>query len=110
MSITMNLYYTGTKGSARKFAEEMVSSGTVDAIRAEPGNLKYEYFTPFDDPETVLLIDSWSSQEAIDAHHASPMMQTIAELRSKYDLHMRAERYVSDESGVPAKDQAFLRK
>ena len=110
MSITMNLYYTGTNGSARKFAEEMVSSGTVAAIRAEPGNLKYESFTPFDDPETILLIDSWESQEAIDVHHASPMMQTIADLRSKYDLHMRAERYVSDEGGVSAKDQAFLRK
>ena len=110
MSITMNLYYTGTDGSAQKFAEEMISSGTVAAIRAEPGNLKYEYFTPFDDPETVLLIDSWESQEAIDVHHASPMMQTIADLRSKYDLHMRAERYVSDESGISAKDQAFLRK
>ena len=35
MSITVNLYYTGRDGSARKFAEEMVSSGTVDAIRAE---------------------------------------------------------------------------
>ena len=46
MSITVNLYYTGRDGSARKFAEEMVSSGTVDAIRAEPGNLKYDYFIP----------------------------------------------------------------
>ena len=26
MSITMNLYYTGTNGSARKFAEEMEQS------------------------------------------------------------------------------------
>lgn len=110
MSITMNLYYTGTDGSARKFAEEMISSGTVDAIRAEPGSLRYEYFFPMNDQETVLLIDSWASQEAIDIHHASPMMQTIAELRSKYDLHMRAERYVSDEGGVPEKDQSFLRK
>ena len=110
MSITVNLYYTGTNGSARRFAEEMVSSGTVAAIRAEPGNLKYDYFTPLDDPETVLLIDSWESQEAIDVHHASPMMQTIASLRNKYDLHMRVERYVSDESGVPEKDQAFIRK
>ena len=110
MSITMNLYYTGTNGSAQKFAEEMISSGTVDAIRAEPGSLRYEYFFPMNDPETVLLIDSWASQEAIDIHHASPMMQTIAELRSKYDLHMRAERYVLDEGGVPEKDQSFLRK
>ena len=33
-SITMNLYYTGTDGNARKFVEEMESSGTADAIRA----------------------------------------------------------------------------
>ena len=33
--ITMNLYYTGENGNARKFVEEMESSGTADAIRAE---------------------------------------------------------------------------
>ena len=88
MAITVNLRYTGTNGNARAFAEEMISSGTVDAIRSEPGNLRYEYYTPLDDPETVLLIDSWTDQTAIDAHHASPMMQIIANLREKYDLHM----------------------
>ena len=33
MSITVNIYYTGENGSARKFAEEMISSGTVEAKR-----------------------------------------------------------------------------
>ena len=33
--ITMNLYYTGENGSARKFMEEMESSGTASAIRAD---------------------------------------------------------------------------
>ena len=33
MAITVNLYYTGTNGNARKFAEEMESSGTAKAIR-----------------------------------------------------------------------------
>ena len=108
--ITVNLYYTGTNGNARKFAEEMESSGTADLIRAEKGNIRYEYFFPMKDPETVLLIDAWESQEAIDAHHASPMMAKIAELRDKYDLHMKVERYVSDEDGVPAKDEEFIRK
>ena len=110
MAITMNLYYTGTGDAARRFAEEMESSGTADAIRAREGNLCYRYFQPLDDPETVLLVDSWASQEALDEHHASPAMQTIAELRDKYDLHMRAERYVSDEGGVPQHDAAFLRE
>ena len=35
MSLTVNIYYTGSGGSARKFAEEMTSSGLVEAIRAE---------------------------------------------------------------------------
>ena len=109
MSITVNLYYTGTNGSAKKFAQEMESSGTADKIRAEKGNLRYEYFFPMNDPETVLLIDSWESQEAIDIHHASPMMQTIASLREKYDLHMRVERFVSDEDYSEDKDSSFIR-
>lgn len=108
MPITVNLRYTGTDGNARKFAEEMISSGTVDAIRAEEGNLRYEYYQSLDDPETILLIDSWASQEAIDAHHASPMMKTIAALREKYDLHMTVERYTAAET--PETENQFIRK
>ena len=76
----------------------------------EPGNEKYKYFIPLDDPETILLIDSWKNQESLDAHHASPMMQELADLRKKYDLHMRVERYISDENGIPSSDQKFIRK
>ena len=108
--ITVNLYYTGTDGSARAFAEEMVSSGTVAAIRAEDGNVRYEYFFPMEDPETVLLIDQWRDQEAIDVHHASPMMAQIAALREKYDLHMKVERFVSDDSGLPEQDMKFIKR
>ena len=105
--ITVNLYYKGTNGSARAFVEEMESSGIADAIRAEEGNLRYEYFQPIGDPETVLLIDSWSDQAAIDAHHASPMMKQLAGLRDKFDLHMTVERYVSDNY---ESDEKYLRK
>ena len=110
MAITVNLYYTGEGDNARKFAEEMVSSGTVAKIKAEAGNIRYDYFFPMDDEHTVLLIDSWENQEAIDVHHASPMMKTIMELREKYDLHMKVERYVSDEGGIPQKDVAFIKE
>ena len=105
--ITVNLYYKGKNGSASAFVDEMESSGIADAIRAEEGNLRYEYFQPIGDSETVLLIDSWSDQAAIDAHHASPMMKQLAGLRDKYDLHMTVERYVSDEY---KSDEKYLRK
>ena len=108
MPITVNLRYTGVDGNALKFAEEMITSGTVDAIRAEEGNLRYEYYQSLDDPETILLIDSWASQEAIDAHHATPMMATIASLREKYDLHMTVERYTG--ADMPDTDNQFIRQ
>ena len=105
--ITVNLYYTGSNGSARAFAEEMEKSGIAADIRKEPGNLRYQYFQPLDDPETVLLIDSWTDQAAIDAHHASPMMTCLAALREKYDLHMTVERFVSEDLGA---DEKYIRK
>ena len=110
MSIAVNIYYTGQNGSARAFAEEMTQSGVVSAIRAEEGNERYAYFFPMDDPETVLLIDRWRDQAAIDAHHASPMMGQIAALREKYDLHMRVERYVSDDRGMTDNDRKFVKE
>ena len=96
MSITVNIYYTGENGNARKFAEEMTAIGIVDRIRAEEGNERYEYFFPMDDSETVLLIDRWKDQQALDIHHKTEMMTEIAGLRKKYKLRMKVERYVDE--------------
>lgn len=93
MSFTVNIYYTGKNGSAKEFAREMTESGLVNKIRAEEGNERYEYFFPLDDPETLLLIDRWRDQQALDDHHKSEMMEEIAALREKYALRMRVERY-----------------
>ncbi len=108
MPIIVNIKYTGVDENALKFAEEMTASGTVAAIRAKEGNLRYEYYQSLDDPETILLIDSWESQGAIDRHHATPMMATIAALREKYDLHMTVERYTPADQ--PETDDRFIRK
>lgn len=105
----IHILYTGAHGNAQRFAREMLSSGTVEAIRAVPGNLQYDYFVPIQDPESVLLVDAWENQAALDAHHASPMMQKIAHLREKYDLHMQVQRFTEEES-IPDKDKAFIRK
>lgn len=108
--ITMHLHYTGKSGQAHAFAQEMESRGIADRIRSQAGNTRYQYFQPLDDPDTILLIDSWTDQAALDIHHASPMMQEILDLREKYQLTVHAERYQSDEDGIPEHDQAFIDK
>lgn len=93
MSLTVNITYTGRDGSARRFAEEMTSSGIVARVRAEEGNEGYEYFFPMEGGESVLLIDHWRDQAALDRHHQSELMPQIAALREKYGLRMRVKRY-----------------
>ena len=105
--LTVLIRYKGTNGSARRFAEEMISSGIVAQIRKEEGNLRYEYFFPHEEDETVLLIDSWIDQEALDKHHKLPLMKKIKNLREKYDLHMEVEKY---SSLIDDKDEKYIRR
>ena len=106
--ITINIYYKGINGNAKKFMNEMISSGIVDEIRKEKGNLKYQYFVPVDDDETILLIDSWESQEALDFHHSLPLMTKIIELRNKYDLHMEVKYFTAINNNH--RDDKYIRK
>ena len=93
MAFTINIYYTGENGNAKKFAEEMISSGIIDKVRAEKGNEKYEYFLSTEDPETVVLMDKWKNEEALNIHHKSEMMKEISKLREKYKIKMRVEKF-----------------
>ena len=108
MVLTVNIYYKGKDGAAIAFAKEMTETGIAAEIRSKEGNLRYDYFLPLEDKETVLLIDQWANQEALDLHHQSATMQRILELRQKYDLRMEVERYIEDESGIPEGDEQFI--
>lgn len=44
MSLIINIYYTGEQGNARRFAEEMISSGIVDKVCAEDSNENIKEF------------------------------------------------------------------
>lgn len=93
--LTVIITYKGELDNLKLFVDEMFSSGTVDNIRKEEGNMRYEYFFPLNDNNRLILIDSWKDQESLDRHHASNMMNIIIKLRNKYNLHMEVEKYIS---------------
>ena len=101
MKISINIYYKG-KG-AQDFAREMLDSGLVERIRAQEGNISYEYFIPFDRKNCILLVDEWTSQKALDIHHQSAIMDEIIRLRDKYDVTMEVHKYKEIEN---SKDKA----
>ncbi|MBR3627157.1 MAG: antibiotic biosynthesis monooxygenase [Bacteroidaceae bacterium] len=90
--LVINIRYTGENGAARKYVEEMEKSGIADRIRAIEGCIGYEYFFPANDPEGVLLIDTWEDQAALNRYHSSPAMTEASALREKYNLGNRQIR------------------
>lgn len=100
--LIINIRYSGENGSARKYVEEMESSGIAARIRAIEGCIRYDYFFPADDPEGLLLIDEWAGQEALDRYHSSPAMKEAAALREKYKLGGRQIRRFHPEATMAA--------
>ena len=96
MSITRIVYYTGENGSARRFVRDMEESGAASLIRREDGNERYEYFFSANDRETVMLVDQWRDQDAINVHEHSLMKKDVLALRKEYGLSIRIERYYSE--------------
>ena len=112
--LVINIRYTGENGAARKYVEEMESSGIADRIRAIEGCIGYEYFFPANDPEGVLLIDTWEDQAALNRYHSSPAMTEASALREKYNLGNRQIRMFNPvtpggaggQGGAPARQGA----
>ena len=55
--ITVNIRYTGSDGSARAFADEMITSGTVAAIRAEEVGVHSVWLRGFDSQQVAEVFD-----------------------------------------------------
>ena len=91
--ITINIRYNAPDGNTLKYMKDMEATGFADSIRAIPGCLRYDYFIPQDDTQSVLLIDSWEDQEALNRYHNSPVMKKAEALRAKYQLERKAEMF-----------------
>lgn len=91
--LVVNLYYLGRNGNAKAYAEEMLARGLVDAIRKEKGCISYEYYYPENNPDEVLLVDKWVDEEALEAHHNTPIMEEIIKLHRKYNLTLKVEKF-----------------
>ncbi|MFO3667866.1 antibiotic biosynthesis monooxygenase family protein [Anaerococcus kampingiae] len=105
MTLTINILYKGK--DSKKFAKEMTEKGIVDRIRAQKGNIKYEYYQSLEKDDEILLLDIWENQEALNIHHQSPMMDEIIKLREKYDIRMQVHKYQEIEG---SNDDKYIRK
>lgn len=71
-------------GKREGFVEAVRCEGILDAIRAEEGCLRYDYYYSDSDPSELLLIEAWESKQHQQAHIAQPHMARLRAIKGDY--------------------------
>lgn len=66
------------------FIEKVKLTGVLDAIRAENGCIKYDYYLSEKDPCELLLIEQWESYQHQQTHLTQPHMDTLRSFKGDY--------------------------
>lgn len=71
-------------GKREAFLAKMKETGVLDAIRAEDGFLKYDYYLSEKDPEELLLLEQWETKQHQQIHMGQPHMDQMRTFKDDY--------------------------
>ena len=91
--LVFNVTFHCRPGRRDAFLDAVRAEGIMDAARAEPGNLQYDWFLPADGGDDVLLIEKYRDADAVAAHVGSAHTARLVELKETYVADMVLEKY-----------------
>ncbi len=71
-------------GRREAFIERVKAEGILDAIRAENGCIRYDYYLSEKDETELLLIEQWESKQHQQIHIEQPHMAQLRALKDGY--------------------------
>lgn len=66
------------------FIQKVKETGVLDAIRAEDGCIRYDYYLSEKDSNELLLIEQWESKQHQQIHIKQPHMDTLRSFKDYY--------------------------
>ncbi len=66
------------------FIKKVKETGVLDAIRAENGCFRYDYYLSEKDDNELLLIEQWESKQHQQIHLEQPHMVKLREFKGDY--------------------------
>ena len=82
----LNLFviYTAKPGMREAFLNAVKSSGILQRILDEKGCRRYEYFASVQNPDTLLLAETWENAELQKIHMTQPHMTELKAIKERY--------------------------
>lgn len=78
------VYTAAEVGGREAFVSEVKAAGYDRIIREEDGCISYDYYAAMEDPNKLLLIERWESEEKQQIHIKQPHMTELRMIKDKY--------------------------
>ena len=91
--IVLNVTYKCKPGMREKFLEKIRAERIDAACRAEEGNIKYDYYTPTDGSDDLLLVEKWADADALAAHGRQAHFARLGEMKAEFVKDTLIEKF-----------------
>ena len=95
--IIVRVKYRTPEGQRDAFLQQLFDEGLPQACRAEEGNICYDYFLNYEDPNEILLLEMWKDGTALAKHGKEPHFTRIGQVRIEAGVQSTVESYDAKE-------------
>ena len=81
---TIYVKFTCLPEKREAFIQKVKETGILAAIRAEDGCIRYDYYLSEKDPNELLLLEQWQTNEHQQIHIGQPHMARLRALKDDY--------------------------
>ena len=82
--LTWNVTYHCKPGQRDAFYQALCDLGVRNNSLQEAGNLKYDYFFDAQNPDALLLVESWTTPELQQVHCETEVFTKLQALKAQY--------------------------
>ena len=91
--LTWNVTYHCKSGQRDAFYKALCDLGVRENSIHEEGNLKYDYFFDAQDPDALLLVESWTEPALQDAHCQTEVFAKLQALKAQHCDHVTIDKF-----------------
>lgn len=91
--LTWNVTYHCKPGQRESFYRAISDLGVRANSIQEAGNVKYDYFFSAQDPDALLLVETWTEPALQEAHCQTELFARLQALKAQYCDHVTIDKF-----------------
>jgi quinol monooxygenase YgiN len=92
--LTWNVTYHCKPGQREAFYRALCDLGIRANSLQEEGNRGYHYYFAAEDPDALLLVETWTEPRLQEAHCQTPIFAQLKSLKAQYADHVSIDKFL----------------